>query len=1284
MCLVLFLIGHFLIGKESKKYEYTIPDLNLEIIHLQFQFTIHPSIVKVILEKLEAIQTLQTQPIEAQMDNLDTLKIYFVGLGLNILTLDIKSNNIKDHEIGLKAILDAIFGTYTGIDESSKKPYFLRFWEIVSSQYRSYYSNVWDESYYLVGGNNETTKDKINIIMGNLLEMVAFSMGGVVTHAETNGEKLEYLVEEKYLLSMCTLTEDLVNMLDGFSYKKNYASILVLLKTWEVLKTMALTKFAVEMHAIFKIVNKIEELLQWSFSKDFEEEFEAAKDSKYFSKIIEFSMRVIKSTPVTCGFKTNEKSNEKFIAHLSSFSYFELIRANDSLDKKPKNKYASNAREEIVRNYVELHLIFQQYLCRNQNIFYNKDSLKEAWSIIINNCTIDKDLNQEFSTIVHIQQVIGTPFDQVFEVNLFVPFLKECLFNVHVDCNVNKIYQLATVLKSYWDHSEVFEAFKTQLSNYFQETFEDLLQEEQVLSSLLSNSEKFRSRKKLYNFEFRISSFLTRLFAFLNLTGTGESITLTSMFTELLNAYLPKIAASPLFYLMGERAVVMLIDLYRPERIKENPLVDSLLDFLPDPAQDTSFARGVLKEDSACSKILQSKINTLTKNNLRFTEYFTECFLDDPFEVHLINSNLFHKVYLNNVHFCPKTSSSIRNYIEPRLIIYADITKLILEFCVLYFKASKTVPNKSTISTISSLVLVQHSIILKNDAMIFEQKYTRDKKKLLVSILICCNKSKSEEDDFLYRVCALLYLEEIKPAILDRSFKELLSDFAELLQFWLEMFTNVLPNILSNSTNLFLFKNVDEKSDKSKRSSENKVYLLQTLPQIFENHFNDTFHDAKVAKNMNYNLEEREQNFKKYNDVAELTLQFIDTLDSKLLYLHTFRESFPMANPYNKVVKVVYDLSMQTLIDILEFKDSNHMFEQSIIDNNIAMNSELESNQLELDDKVSREKLVLSKVVLFYQPGFSLFHYKTEHFSIVKNILTDYSLLISTFDTEITDNIDLSIKLSDIKVPKYKNTTINKLRVLCPLTSFLINLKTSKLDNDETELNFYVETSKLFLEVINKLIEQLDIQEVLEEDKTLVECDFLQVYNMMLKDLVTLTSNAFENDVKFGTYTLIFIQNFDVTLKVLRKWPELDSALPSARNQCKNIFQGPDKESFLSHGFQYASYVHSYHPDEQLLSLLFQFASYSFYSLIESYALQAYEPEKIIQIKLNALVNLDKSGKRLTTSLPMNRLQQFWSTPLEKVWKENFRIQDFNDPVSSKLTKIVVLNDPGKSLLFLF
>ena len=83
--------------------------------------------------------------------------------------------------------------------------------------------------------------------------------------------------------------------------------------------------------------------------------------------------------------------------------------------------------------------------------------------------------------------------------------------------------------------------------------------------------------------------------------------------------------------------------------------------------------------------------------------------------------------------------------------------------------------------------------------------------------------------------------------------------------------------------------------------------------------------------------------------------------------------------------------------------------------------------------------------------------------------------------------------------------------------------------------------------------------------------------------------------------------------------------------------------------------------------------------IAEIYALQAFEPESMLEIKLKSLVHLDSSGRRVLENTSIEGLDRYYSSILEQIWKSKFIVRK----TSMSSTVIVSRESPGKFLLYL-
>jgi len=79
---------------------------------------------------------------------------------------------------------------------------------------------------------------------------------------------------------------------------------------------------------------------------------------------------------------------------------------------------------------------------------------------------------------------------------------------------------------------------------------------------------------------------------------------------------------------------------------------------------------------------------------------------------------------------------------------------------------------------------------------------------------------------------------------------------------------------------------------------------------------------------------------------------------------------------------------------------------------------------------------------------------------------------------------------------------------------------------------------------------------------------------------------------------------------------------------------------------------------EKLMNTLIKYLGVQFYVLAEMFILRAYDPEKILKLKLKALVQLDESGSRIFQNVNIKTLEKYWDKTLLKVFEKNFTIEN--------------------------
>jgi len=333
---------------------------------------------------------------------------------------------------------------------------------------------------------------------------------------------------------------------------------------------------------------------------------------------------------------------------------------------------------------------------------------------------------------------------------------------------------------------------------------------------------------------------------------------------------------------------------------------------------------------------------------------------------------------------------------------------------------------------------------------------------------------------------------------------------------------------------------------------------------------------------------------------------------------------------------------------------------------------------------LAEERQVLQKIlpnILFFYSRENLPNpiLKKNYNDVIKECFQSLETVIASWD----DDKILENPTTILDVQVYKHKAINHFRNLASVLFFVTDFREEQAFVNQSEFEYYLNFSNLLANQLKNIVSKFQLQDVLDESATFIERDFLPKYILILESLTKIHQHKILYYLKTQKALDDVYQDFEALWSLLGKYAEIIAHFPAAKDD-----RYPQN---FSENLLFVVYFNLKNPvtyerfvqDQKVFNFLADISK-KFYMLTQLYALQAYNPEAILSIKLKSLVLLDNTGESLVYNKNIKTLEKYWPDQLQKVWNENFEIEESSDkPIHTNnrlhSNKIIRCKDPARA-----
>ena len=293
----------------------------------------------------------------------------------------------------------------------------------------------------------------------------------------------------------------------------------------------------------------------------------------------------------------------------------------------------------------------------------------------------------------------------------------------------------------------------------------------------------------------------------------------------------------------------------------------------------------------------------------------------------------------------------------------------------------------------------------------------------------------------------------------------------------------------------------------------------------------------------------------------------------------------------------------------------------------------------------------LSKTIVFYEQGIC-------HPVVDKT----YQAVLYKFAEAITRSLDED--QNDTKYSRgdtfncrrlYRRPYLDELQTLACLLIPLVSGRNTEAQANNDNKQSYTTILRLIVRLVEDYNRNLNLKESYPENvfsrNTLVPS-----YRDLIDSLVTIAGEMLVSWLRPDGQKDHFFEAFNTLYEVLRSWMDIGKV----DNKALHSLLSAKKSNMLIlfyFSLMNADNFKKLAADEKMLLMLMDLYGKQFYVIAEIYALQAFEPENILEMKLKSLVHLDNSGRRILENASIEGLDRYYSSILEQIWKSNFVVR---------------------------
>ena len=909
-------------------------------------------------------------------------------------------------------------------------------------------------------------------------------------------------------------------------------------------------------------------------------------------------------------------------------------------------------------------------------------------------------------------------YNEVFEDEILSFVLEDHIFNFDIKFKLGELedfYNNIATQTVVIDDKPGKKESALKLAMCVQNAFEIIFNRGEALQNLYETNDP-RFEHSYLRLENRISEFNLRLQPFLSeLKSTSIK---SSAFSDVIMEYLPKLIKSPIFYLFGidkhyNHIFDLMLTSYFINTFKA--LVLHNISQTPDAIILVAerFQSGLEK-----TNLYKRKFDKIPKLTSWTHEFFVENFLDDPREIYDINSKLFSIIFQNCITSMRLSPGSYNLPSDlPKLITesysFEEVSGLNY---IRYIQLKSEV--LSDFSFPKCNYIASNELFFMKLYRQTPEAFTFyiNRINALSEIFDNHESLANEDDEFLFKLTTMLHLQELTSSLNSLSLIEQSSEFRvlfkKIITFHFEILV-ILSNVVSSRFYISYEGNSQAVNRTEKVTQHFKDFSDQAIRKLclivmkaLISELQLKIRDSRVISNLKeeevlFNLEHLKE------DMNALSKCLEQCYNNNLLILRTLEDEDERENDelitsasishviYNFYVRLFHTVKClnirneQWFLDLTKAKQIDNLTkEQSSKDagdldqsqketkaikdkavdggdakeNENKSNSNKENYKNKIEEQEDESTRIILEKAIRLVIGYSSNRTRGDfYFEILEKPIFDF---LTRLKTSITTNTDSDQKRKQTLLEElefnntqfYEDSHVKKLRILLPTIPFIVDIISQFNSLSEPSHELYVSSLLCILKEAETHIISISSKEILKENSKLMKYDFIQTYEKAITSMMLVVKNAFVFHVSSSIGLQQFSRSFEFLCLLFKKWALLSETYDKHHILTHVLFNDQILLASFCFGFHYInnndglSFL-----DGDVLSILAKYCGSYFY-LIDLFAQQAFDYEKVLLMKLKALVYLDKSGTRLIQNKSIKYIEQFWNKELIKISFDVFSI----------------------------
>ena len=753
-----------------------------------------------------------------------------------------------------------------------------------------------------------------------------------------------------------------------------------------------------------------------------------------------------------------------------------------------------------------------------------------------------------------------------------------------------------------------------------------------------------------------------------------------------LTEFLAKLAFSPVLYMIGADNMDPFLKLMDKDTNPDykSSLMNRILDYTNEVIDLQAFINQNIRDGAPLAKFFFTKIKPFSmqelcsKNQMKYP--YQGSYMVDIKHTFTLQSKLFPIIYLDAANLQYWTYKPIRvdnitlimSTILHNLSTIVDFTLLNLDY---KFKQGHEQATECELKL--QITPFQYDFISSYYKVPEVQEYVYKKNRMIINHFIQNNSVTSneeeEEESFIQKLCAMTAWQEFVEKVTREQMLDLFESGKDFQEFFkasrdfVLLFSKIILGHISNSE-MATFDVATPCVSKSSRwinSEKNLKWYAQQGQKAIKRHFE--LISRLLNSKIDPGLSIKERRLLKHKqvillkEVRSILPQLLDIFDKKLMLLAVVNDSRYEAPSLFETMRAIY-VCFDGILNRLVHINSNKNAETELckdFDNKMTLETGYRNHCTEYSYEKDVYKQFLSKAVIFYERGFCHPIIDKAYRGVVCEFLENITQSLDAEKNDLIRYKESSFNCSQL----YSNPRLNGLQTLSSVLSFLISFRSTDIQASCNEKQFYASILWRILRLVEDYGRDLNFKENCFNKGLFVKNTFVPSYRDLIVSLMIIAEEMLISWLRSDTQKENFCKVFDVLYEVLRSWMDIGKVY---NKSLYNMLSAKKSNMLILFYFSLmnADNFKRLAADEEMLSMTTKLYGKQFYVIAEIYALQAFEPENILEMKLKSLVHLDNSGRRILENASIEGLDRYYSSILEQIWKSKFVVRKTTMPSS--------------------